>query len=152
MLPLRFPEKGAVRGQLTAAAEVVGLTGDEVHRPAAAGVEVGGIGGGVGVDGHQHTLAVASPLEDDLLVGEHYIPVSPVTQGFAPLFSLGQPGDPVGEGGALRLLNGGPEGRVAALALGAGEAPLAAIVDGGHPGHPEDHGPGQAQMVRVGEL
>ena len=68
-LSLALPEKGAVGGQFRAAAKVMGLPGNEVDGPSAAGVEVGGVRGALGIDGHQNPLAVTGALKDDLLVG-----------------------------------------------------------------------------------
>ena len=79
-LSFHFPEEGGAGGQLTAAAEVVGLAGDQVHRLAAPGVEVGVEGLVVGVDGHQHPLLRAGALEDQLPVGEQYVPIAAMAQ------------------------------------------------------------------------
>ena len=97
MLSFHFPEEGGAGGQLTAAAEVVGLAGDQVHRLAAPGIEVGVEGMVVGVDGHQHPLLRAGALEDQLPVGEQHVPIAAMAQGGAVPLGAGQLGDEVGE-------------------------------------------------------
>ena len=88
-LSFHFPEEGGAGGQLAAAAEVVALAGDQIHRLAASGVEVGVEGLVVGVDGHQHPLLRAGPLENQLPVGEQHIPIAAIAQGGAVSLGAG---------------------------------------------------------------
>ena len=67
--------------------------GDQVHRLAAAGVEVGGVGRAVGVDGHQYPLPLRGTLKDVLPVGEQDRAVGPMAQGGAAPPGGGQGGD-----------------------------------------------------------
>ena len=57
---LAEPVVYAVRRKLAAAAEVVPLAGEQVHGAAAAGVEVGCVWRGIGVDGAEHPLTAAA--------------------------------------------------------------------------------------------
>lgn len=65
-------------GSCAASTEVVVLSCEQVHRPAAAGVKMGGVGVAVGVDHHQHPLSLHLPLEDILPVGEQHFPIVPL--------------------------------------------------------------------------
>ena len=146
VVPFRLPVKGTVRRQLAAPAEVVGLSGDEVHRPAAARVKMSGVGLAVGVDGHQHPLALRRPLENALAVGQHHIAVAAIAQGGAFSVGIGQLCDIVRQLHPFRRFYLRPQGRVGVAALDARHAPLAAVIDGGHAGHPEQQGVGQGQV------
>ena len=89
---------------MTAAAEVVLFSGDQVPGQAAARVKVGHIGLAVRIDGHQHPLPLCFPLKNDLPVGEQDVAVAAAAQGGAPPPGGGQLGDPAGEIVPLRLV------------------------------------------------
>ena len=60
------PERAGVRGQIAAAAKVMRLTGDQIHRGAAAGVEICVVGLPCRVDGHQHALTIHTAFKNQL--------------------------------------------------------------------------------------
>ena len=105
----------------------------------------------VGVDGHQHPLLRAGPLENQLPVGEQHIPIAAIAQGGAVSFGVGQFGEEIGEVVPLGALQSGAQGGVPVLFLPP-DAPLAAIVHRRDPGHTEHQGIGRAQVVRVVQL
>ena len=60
------PECAGVRGQIAAAAKVMRLAGNQIHRGAAAGVEIRVVGLPCRVDGHQHALAIHTAFKNQL--------------------------------------------------------------------------------------
>ena len=130
VLPFHFPVAYTIRCQLAAAAEIVRGAGDHVHRHTTAGVKVGGKGVAVGVDSHQHALAVGVTLKNQLLG------LSPARCGSSPQHrallcgaGVGQRGDPGGQVVGFGAFHGGAQGGVA-VAFVALHPPLAAVVDG----------------------
>ena len=105
----------------------------------------------VGVDGHQHPLLRAGALEDQLPVGEQYVPIAAMAQGGAVPLGAGQLGDEVGQVVPFGLLQSGAQGGIPVPFLPP-DAPLAAIVHRRDPGHTEHQGIGGAEVIRVGEL
>lgn len=87
----------AVRFQRAAAAEIVVVPCDEVHRAAAARVKVGVKRIAVRVDGHQHPLTVGVALKNQLLRLDQHIAVAAPAQRLAARVGVGQRRDPGGQ-------------------------------------------------------
>ena len=133
---------------MAAAAEIMGLPGDQVLCQAAAGIEVGNIFLRIGVNSHHDPLMFGLSLKDALFVGQDHTAEPAVIQGFGILFGLCQTADEIGQFVPFRLLHRGTKGGIAVL-LVSFHPPLTAIIDAGNTGHAEDHSIDQGQMLLI---
>ena len=72
LLVFHQPEICTVRWQKTAAAKVMFLSGDQIHRRAAAGIKMRHEIRSIRIDSHHDSLMLRLSFENALLIGQQY--------------------------------------------------------------------------------
>ena len=71
LLSLTFPEVSTISRQLTSAAKIMLLSGDQIHRTTTACIEVGCIGLLLCIDRNQNPFSIYGALKNALAVRQH---------------------------------------------------------------------------------
>ena len=124
--------------------------GDQIHRHAAAGVEMGGIGFAVRIDGNQHSLTLRRAFKDALLIRQYHGAEAAVIQRLRSLLRLRKLSDELRQLIFHRLLKAGAKRRIAVAFISLC-SPLASIINTGNPRHSERERINQRQMLFIGQ-
>lgn len=89
-----LPEVSGIRGQFTAAAKVVKLSGNEIGGATTLGVKMSGKRFRIGIDGNQNALAVYRTFKNVLFISQQNCTVGAALQGRGGVAGGGQFGDP----------------------------------------------------------